>query len=357
MDKTLTPNSQSTPQDSYLDLSEDLSATNQALESTISEQEELYGEVKPAPKKLNEPKALPKLSKKLMIPKRRSTTTPRRVSEQHIIGKGNRRIPMKSTRNFSSPLPRKVLELGTSPIPDLSPKGSVRGKKAKYGGLENLTASTPISLRARYGSAQSPLAVRSFSSPAADIRMSGKIPIQVQLNQLSKSTFVEENERQLEREIQRYEQSIEKLKSIEKERSKDAKGDDLDGLIAKWRDAAKAASNYVLNDAKLKIDRMGGIEEYRKKQQGSRLRQLRFQYDTTALSELDDFMRSPKYKSLGKVEKEEVEDRKRAIEKMGEKIEHGELPGGNSGGDLEKEFSMRELYGQLNLDYNLVYRK
>jgi len=353
MDEHSTPNSQSTPHDSFLDLSE---VSDQAIESTISEQEELYGEVRPAPKKLMEPKMLPKLTGKLMIPKRRSSS-PKKASKQHIIGKSNHRIPMKSVRNFSSPLPRKIVELSTSPIPDLSPKGTLRPKKAKYGGLENLTASTPIVLRTKDGPMQSPLAVRSFSSPAADIRMSDKIPIQVQLNQLSKSTFVEENERQLEREIKRYEQSIAKLKKIEAKREDESPKDGLNELIDKWRKAAKAASNYVLNDAKLKIDLMGGIEEYRKKQRDSRLRKLRFEYDTSALGELDDFMRSPKYKSLGKAEKEEVEERKRAIERMGEKIEHGEMPGEGSGNGLSKEFSMEELYGQLNLDYDLVYRK
>ncbi|QPG74925.1 hypothetical protein FOA43_002263 [Brettanomyces nanus] len=318
-----------------------------ANESVLSEQSELYGEIKPAPKKRQEPKCLPELSNKLVIPKRRQGKNTDHKKDVSLTDfHGSHKIPMKS-RNFTSPLPKRVPSLGTSPIPDLSPSGSrVKNRlKAKYGNiLSNRT--TPIG-------SSSPLTLRSFSSPPAELR-SNKIPLQVRLNQISKSTYVGESDRQLKREILKYRTILDKLAKI-KQRREHKTVDDVDRLVDKWRNTAIAASNYMLNEARLKINKIGGIEEYRRKQQVSKLRKLKFQYDNNMLSEIEDYMKSDVYKVLDKYEKEQVRDRKKEIEKISEGIESGDYPGSDKQQNNDNEFSMRELYAQLHLDYEIVY--
>lgn len=370
-------NSESTPRKTSVQSIDDTREilADIANESILSEQEELYGEVKPAPTKLSEPTTLPKLRTKLTVPKRRSSTN---GSGATMFDSGSplmrrkrkllRHIPIKHARNFTSPLPMHIKNLGSSPIPNLSPNGEVRKapKKSKYGDI--MVQKTPITRSvispntslhiAMPGSYQSPLAVRSFSSPPADMRVSNKIPIQIQLNQLSKMTYVEESMRHMDREILKYKQRLEKLEKIKAKRAKSSEKDELEQLIEKWRKAAQAASNYMMNEAQLKIDRMGGIEEYRKKQNENKLRRMRFKYDNAVLPELEQFMESDQYKHLDKYQKEEFLGKKRKMEKLGEEIESGEYkPTGDNHVEEDTEFSMKELYRQLHLDYDLVYRK
>ncbi|VEU21762.1 DEKNAAC102714 [Brettanomyces naardenensis] len=338
------PNLQSTPIHSHIGLNESSISTEIANESVVSEQEELYGEIRPAPEKLKEPTSLPVLSNGLVIPRKRPSSKVQSSAKSPATGMrkvlhGHVKMPIKQSRNFTSPLPRRIPSLAGSPIPDLSPSGSV--KDGKYGNI----LSTPVS------NSMSPLAVRSFSSPSADLR-SIKIPLQVQLNQLSKESYVGESERELKRKMLKYKGMFDKLEKIKKQRE-GGENDELDQLIDKWRDAARAASNYMLNEARLKINKMGGIEEYRRKQQTSKLRKLKFQYDSTMLSEIEEYMNTEKYKNLDTFEKQEVIDRKREIEKISEKIENGEYEANDEHND--SEFSMKELFGQLHLDYDLVW--
>ena len=70
-------------------------------------------------------------------------------------------------------------------------------------------------------------------------------------------------------------------------------------------------------------------------------------------------METEEYQDLGKYEKDEILSKKREIEEMREKLENGDFPVADSqsdeDGNGDEEFSMKDLYRQMKLDYNLVY--
>lgn len=317
---------------SYLDIDTTVESVHDDCNESIVDQEEFYGEILPAPEKNQEPKPLPKLDQKLVVPKKRNgnskAKTPTNI--QH-------RRPMKN-RNFTSPLARRVGSLAESPIPDLSPV-SVSGSP------DRTPIKSPTAVR-NFSSPRSFRSPRSFSSPI----VTNKVPLQVRLNEAI-GTPSKTNTR---RDILHYKELLRDLERIKK--CHDQPHDDaLDEKIEQWQEVAKKASNYLLNEARNKITRMGGIDEYRRRQRESKLRKLKFQYDSTMLDRINDYMETSEYKSLDKYEKQQVKDRKQQIEAMGEKIAGGEFETEDDQ-DVDSEFSLKELYAQLQLDYDMIYK-
>ncbi|GMF06871.1 unnamed protein product [Ambrosiozyma monospora] len=109
-----------------------------------------------------------------------------------------------------------------------------------------------------------------------------------------------------------------------------------------------------MNEARLKIDRMGGIEEYRKRQKQAKMRRKKYQFDESLLYRLEEYIESDEFKELDKYDKNEILKKKREAEKMSERIENGEFDLSDQEED-ESEFTMEELYKQTGLDYKLVY--
>ncbi|ODV84188.1 hypothetical protein CANARDRAFT_190275, partial [[Candida] arabinofermentans NRRL YB-2248] len=130
----------------------------------------------------------------------------------------------------------------------------------------------------------------------------------------------------------------------------------LQRLKVKWQEIARKASNYFLNEAKTKIERMGGIEVYREQKKKSKLRKMKFEFDQNLLYSIEDYIESDEYKDLGKYEKEEILQRKKEIEDMSNDIENGKVSlDDGEDENLANEFDMNELCKQLNVDYELIW--
>ncbi|KAG0676330.1 hypothetical protein C6P42_001308 [Pichia californica] len=361
-DISLNPSSDETT----LNTSEYLSTTNNSIldsEQSFVAQQNLYGSIKPSPTKLeHNVLELPKLQEKLTLPKQRKRTNSMDATYYKIGGdnlnnieRGNKRpstCGKEGLRNFSTPLPQKIESINDYDIPYLTPDIS-----STVDDTRSSLFDTPVTNNTKLSS---PLSVRVFSTPLADLRSSStvKTAVQIKLNQLSSKEYNDEYERQLQRDILKYQSEINKMKKIKKYR--DSKEDQkLDQLIEKWRDIAEKGSNFLFNEAKLKIERMGGIEEFRKKQKRSKLRKMKFEFDESLLYKIEEYMESDEYKNIEGYEKEEIISRKKELEKISEQIENGQIPRENNQNDDSSsendEFTMEELYKQLGLDYKIVY--
>lgn len=339
-------------------------------ESSYAAQQELYGEIRSAPTKHTVDTQLPKISEKLVFPKQRkrpnsmdTIRTPKyspKLKRPSTCGK-------EGVRNFSTPTPLKVKLIDTQ-IPLLSPN-------AESGHDEHTDVNTSLdSVNLSFDSSldtptvnrnrvTSPLSVRSFSTPLLDLRSNDekKTQVQIKLNQISAKENLEEKERQLRRDILKYQNEVNTMKQVKKYRASQ-ESDKLEDLIVKWRDIAERASNYMLNEAKLKIDRMGGVDEFRKRQKKSKLRKMKFEFDENLLYRIEEYMESEEYKNLDTYDQEEIKSKRREMQAMSEKLERGEIPLGNEDQESEddnesNEFTMKDLYKQLKLDYRLVYGK
>lgn len=334
-------------------------------------QETLYGAITPAPTKYDKNTKLPALTETLRIPKQRSrpstmsdvstkSSTPKRLNQKVL--KRPSTCGKEGIRNFSTPLPLKVKSLADTAIPTLSPDISINDKLTNTT-FDNTTASmdfsfekTPLLAKLEH---TSPIALRSFSSPLADLRLKSTVQpaLQIKLSQASPNEYLGENERQLRREIMKLQTEINIMKKVKKYRdSKDSRK--LTMLIDKWKKNAEMASNYIYNQASMKVSRMGGMNEFRKRQKKSKLRRMKFEFDESMLYRLEEYMETEEFRSLDKYDQNELRSKKIEMEKMSEKIENGEIlisdddPENEEGSD---EFTMKDLYKQLGLDYELVY--
>lgn len=353
--------------ESSVNMSGILSESNNSIldpELSFVRQQDLYGLIRPSPMKSEKvPATLPKLDERLVLPKQRKRSSSLDAKFEKPGGKIRdnkmRQLRRPSTcgkenlRNFSTPLPPKIDSLKDTPFPMLSPdisqhNGDDINDKPSTTSIQN----TPTMEKAKV---TSPISVRCFSTPLADIRARSakKTSVQIKLHQLSSKEYLEEQERQLQREILKYQSEVNLMKKIKKYRETNDT-EKLDRLIEKWRNIAEKGSNYLYNEARLKISRMGGLEEFRKKQKKSMLRKKKFEFDESLLYRIEEYMESEEYKNLDDYEKEEVISRKKEIEEMSEKIENGEFLQDDESND-EDEFTMKELYKQLGLDYSLVY--
>lgn len=368
----------------------DLPHSLKDTETSRTVQEQLYGEIQPAPMKQEQSRlTLPKLDSKLVFPKQRKRSASIDARFYHSEDKENDRLRVakrpstcgkEGIRHFSSPLPFKV-NLKNYSIPNLSPR---------YDHCENIESSanstlftigtdtssanstnnssfqlnSPIIAKSEF---TSPLSTRNFSTPMSVVRDNGllktmkqfdpKTPIQTKLKQATKKDSPQIKIRQVKREIFNLQREIEVMKRVKKYRNS-SENEKLDESILKWRDIAQMASNYMLNEARNKISQMGGIDSFKERQKKAKQRKMKFEFDDSMLYKIEDYMETEEYKELGKYEKEEILSKKRELEEMSEKLENGEFPVDESEdelGDNNDEFSMKDLYKQLKLDYNLVY--
>lgn len=142
------------------------------------------------------------------------------------------------------------------------------------------------------------------------------------------------------------------LQSVKKYRN----GKDLDPLIEKWKLNGQMAANHLFNDAKIKIERMGGIMEFKKRERKLKNRQRRFEFDDSMILELDDYMRTDEFQSLDNYDKQGILERKQQLEDIQEKFENESDKEDNDGSDDDKgELTLEELFKQMKMDINLFF--
>lgn len=332
------------------------------LEDSYIIQESLYGTISPAPTKHKQTNQLPVLRETLVLPKQRSRSNTFNDISTSFLGSNQKILKRPSTcgkegiRHFSTPLPLKVKSLIETGIPTLSPDSSINED------LINSTFDTNLSLDLSFEKTPlgnrkvtSPASVRSFSSPLADMRTKHIAKLVGDgLNLPINSSLKTESE--LKREILKLQSEVNIMKKVRKYRkSEEAKS--LAGLIDKWMTIAEMASNYVYNQAASKVSRMGGMSEFRKRQKKSKLRKMKFEFDESVLYRLEEYMDTEEFRNLDKYDQEELKSKKEEMEKLSEQIENGEIDLSDTDNEDEcgDELTMKDLYKQLGLDYDLVY--
>jgi len=136
-------------------------------------------------------------------------------------------------------------------------------------------------------------------------------------------------------------------------------------LIEKWRDAAQRASNYLLNAAIEKINKSGGKKEFERREKEKVKNNLEFTIDNSFQDRIADITNSEEYENLPEDEQErilqeledEAEKSMRQIEKeMEEKEKNDDDDNDDEDNDADDdEFTMKDLYKRLKLDYKLVF--
>lgn len=121
-------------------------------------------------------------------------------------------------------------------------------------------------------------------------------------------------------------------------------------LINKWKDISQQASNYLLNDSQVKIERMGGLSKFEAKRK-EKMKSSFFDEeneDGQGIEEkYQEFIKSDQFFELSESERKEIQSKFDFLSNKN-----------NSDVDEQSESStlqMHQLYEYLNLDYNLVY--
>lgn len=116
-------------------------------------------------------------------------------------------------------------------------------------------------------------------------------------------------------------------------------------LEEKWRDVAQKGASFLYNQARIKVDRMGGMKEFlrRKKEDEESFEEMqRGGEDSIDLDEMNEEQRE-QYLLLKAEYEEELELDKRA------------MANANKSDDDLDEFTMKYMLNTLKVDYNLVF--
>lgn len=124
-------------------------------------------------------------------------------------------------------------------------------------------------------------------------------------------------------------------------------------LTEKWRDVAQQASAYLLNDLKIKVDRMGGKSQWQKATSKSGYSQTQT-LEMDQLEKLQEYVESPEFEDLGSYEQKNVLKRLEELEKVCAGQEEQESSG-HIDSDTDGGLTMRDLYAYLKLDHGVVF--
>lgn len=173
--------------------------------------------------------------------------------------------------------------------------------------------------------------------------------------QLSKSLKLLYNE--LTRQIRSYEKENANLKDAIKIATSYNKELETIQLCEKWRNICQGATSYLYNSTLFKIDKLGGYEEFIRKEVESEKKQMEYQLEDNLQVEIDNFLDSEEFQALSEDEqdefkrkiKEQTEEVAKQKEKVLESLERKIL--GASG----KEMTMKELALRLKIDYDFIF--
>lgn len=231
-------------------------------------------------------------------------------------------------RSFSSPIrplaQRRTPSLQDSPIPRLSPPSPPGSVGTSPSDISTL-AQPPSSASHSFDSPARPTAgLRRVTSPlASKVR-------DPHYQQLAKS------ELELDRDLLKWRKKVDVARQAQKYDSKHQDDEDLKQSTEKWREAAQKAATYLFNQAGAKVDRMGGMAEYLRRQKE------RDEFQNKSFEDEIDFdSLSPEQQERYNEMKEEYE----AELKRG-KREEEEVP---------TEFTMKYMLTSLKIDTELIF--
>lgn len=147
-------------------------------------------------------------------------------------------------------------------------------------------------------------------------------------------------------------QAIKVLKNYEQETK-------VLNLIDKWRGISQGGMSYMLNSTMLKILKMGGYEELKRKEIEAEKRKIEYQMDDSLQDEMDNVLESEEFQMLPEEDQEEYKKR------MQDKIDEMEICKEKALAKLEEqvnssanqEMTMQELAQRLKMDYELIFQE
>lgn len=128
-------------------------------------------------------------------------------------------------------------------------------------------------------------------------------------------------------------------------------------LIDKWRVICQGGLSYLLNSTMLKILKIGGYEELKRKEIQAEKRKIEYQIDDSLRDEMESVVESEEFQMIS--EEDQAEYKKR----MEDKIEEMEAWKEKALSKLDEqiklsanqEMTMQELAQRLKVDYKLVF--
>lgn len=184
------------------------------------------------------------------------------------------------------------------------------------------------------------------------------------------NSLIDKNEMtsNLNKELKRMENEIDKeIRGLVKKESKLKRANQIlssyeneiktKNLIQKWRSICQSGMSYLLNSVQLKIDRMGGYQEYKRKEVDAIKRQIEYKYDDSLQQQMDEILESPDFFHLPEEEKNEIREcmderikeveeiKLKELEKVEKKLQQADI----------QEMTLQELASKIKVDYDLVY--
>ncbi|EDK45102.1 hypothetical protein LELG_03281 [Lodderomyces elongisporus NRRL YB-4239] len=124
----------------------------------------------------------------------------------------------------------------------------------------------------------------------------------------------------------------------------------IEKLISYWRTIAQMASNYVYNEQSVKFSRCGGFKKWQEETWEREIAEERSKLNDARemlLLELKDLQKEMDEEDIECIMKEFNE--LHGLDDDGEVIDEKEMP------EFTDDFTMKDLYRILKLDYDLVY--
>lgn len=202
---------------------------------------------------------------------------------------------------------------------------------------------------------ESPDIVRSTSTPTHDMRSfssPSKLPPQSTPNPDIKE--LKRKETNLDSRIRKERAKVETLKRAKTILLKNDSQNNAE-LVLKWRDAAQKASNYLYNAALEKVEKAGGKKEFVRREKERLKDNMEYSMDSSFQDRIGEVTQSEEYEQLPEGEKERIlqqldEEQEAAMKEL-EKSFINE----DDDAHEDEEFSMRDLYKRLKMDYQLVF--
>lgn len=147
-------------------------------------------------------------------------------------------------------------------------------------------------------------------------------------------------ERDLNRELLKWRRQVEIARQAQKYQNKND-SDELKRLTCEWRSAAQKAVSELFEQAKERVEGMGGMREFVKSQKNAK----KFQRTSYEMNEID-------YETLSARDKKRFDALKEDYEKEVEKANKYEL---QEEGSTDLEFTVKYMLQSLNMDYKVVF--
>lgn len=154
-----------------------------------------------------------------------------------------------------------------------------------------------------------------------------------------------------------YKTNINQLQQANKIMKSYHKEEKVLNLIQKWRAVSQAGMSYIMNSTLIKISRIGGYEELRRKELEAEKAKLEYQIDDNLQEQMNEVLESNEFQMLPQEAQQEYK------EKMEEKMSEAEIWKEKEFSKLDnrmkeignQELTMEELSKRLNMEYYLIF--